>query len=77
MFTIGKGRQRKLAHAGDVIVVPKREVHTFCNASEETELVIEFVLDPASRHTDECYFRKSLSDFPASPSLRHAWTRLL
>ncbi|CAN8102007.1 unnamed protein product [Discula destructiva] len=58
-FTVGGQRtgHERLAHAGDVVVIPKREVHAFCNASEEVELVIEFVLDPSSRRTDECYFR--------------------
>lgn len=60
-FTIGSLRQEQLVHAEDVIVVSRRELHTFCNASEENELVIEFALDPELRRTDECYFRTSLS----------------
>lgn len=48
-----------LATAGAVVVIPRREVHTFCNASAEEELVIEFVLDPiGGRGRDEAYFRK-------------------
>lgn len=50
--------QRLLAGAGQVVVIPRRVAHAFCNASEEAELVVEFVLDPASRETDEAYFRE-------------------
>lgn len=61
-FTLGSSRSRssteKLASAGDVVVIPRRTAHTFCNASEKDELVLEFVLDPASRDTDEAYFRE-------------------
>lgn len=59
-FTIGRGawKEERLAAAGEVVVIPKREAHTFCNASEEAELVIKFTLDPASRETDEAYFRE-------------------
>ncbi|KAF3767333.1 hypothetical protein M406DRAFT_253352 [Cryphonectria parasitica EP155] len=56
-FTLGTNRAERLAAAGEVVVVPRREIHTFCNASEETGLVVEFVLDPVSRGTDEAYFR--------------------
>lgn len=62
-FTMGRRRRQLLAHEGEVVVVPRREAHTFCNASEEEDLVVEFVLDPASRRTDECYFRMSLLGF--------------
>lgn len=58
-FTIGSGQaqQERLVSAGEpVVTIPKRQLHTFCNASEEAELVVEFVLDPASRQTDEAYF---------------------
>lgn len=59
-FTLGRGAggTEKLAGAGEVVVVPRRAAHTFCNASGEEELVVEFVLDPASRDTDEAYFRE-------------------
>lgn len=59
-FTLGSGGQRRerLAPAGEIMVIPRGHVHTFCNASEEAELVVEFVLDPASRDTDEAYFRE-------------------
>ncbi|KUI53684.1 hypothetical protein VP1G_01100 [Cytospora mali] len=62
-FALGSGRQRRhrLASAGEVAVIPGGQVHTFCNASEEAELVVEFVLDPASRETDEAYFHPVLS----------------
>lgn len=60
-FTLGRGPgggTERLAGAGEVVVVPRRAAHTFCNASGEEELVVEFVLDPASRDTDEAYFRE-------------------
>lgn len=59
-FTLGRGPggTERLAGAGEVVVVPRRAAHTFCNASREEELVVEFVLDPASRDTDEAYFRE-------------------
>lgn len=57
-FTIGKDRTKRLASAGEVVIIPRRVVHTFRNASEDSELVIEFVLDPASKGTDEAYFRE-------------------
>ncbi|KAG6366720.1 hypothetical protein INS49_000899 [Diaporthe citri] len=58
-FTLGRGRggTERLAGAGEVVVIPRRAAHTFCNASEEEDLVVEFVLDPASRDADEAYFR--------------------
>lgn len=49
--------QEKVARAGDVVFIPRRAFHTFCNASEEEGLVIEFALDPTSRERDECFFR--------------------
>lgn len=61
-FTFGSGGER-LARAGEVVVVPRRAAHTFCNASGEDELVVEFVLDPGSRDTDEAYFRKQCAAF--------------
>lgn len=55
-FTIdGKGR---LARAGDVVNVPKRAVHTFTNASETEEMIVEFILEPSRRDRDETFFRK-------------------
>lgn len=59
-FTIGRGARKKerLAVAGELVVIPKRKAHTFCNASEEAELVVKFTLDPASSETDEAYFRE-------------------
>lgn len=59
-FTFGRehGGTEKLAGAGEVVVVPRRMAHTFCNASGEEELVVEFVLGPSSRDTDEAYFRE-------------------
>ncbi|KAG8167418.1 hypothetical protein KVR01_003107 [Diaporthe batatas] len=59
-FTLGTSRSpsttERLASAGEVVVIPRRAAHTFCNASEDEELVLEFVLDPASRDADEAYF---------------------
>lgn len=76
-ITIGpfrRQRQVRLASAGDVVVIPRREAHTFCNASEETELVIEFALSPINPRTDEAYFRElnlcfffSFSSHPHAP----------
>lgn len=60
-FTLGgggRGRTEQLAGAGEVVVVPRRAAHTFCNASGDEELVVEFVLEPASRDTDEAYLRE-------------------
>ncbi|KAJ4390089.1 hypothetical protein N0V93_007562 [Gnomoniopsis smithogilvyi] len=57
-FTVGGSRREvRLASGGEVVVIPKREAHTFCNASEEADLVIEFALRPANKRTDEAYFR--------------------
>lgn len=61
-FTLGGGAER-LARAGEVVVVPRRAAHTFCNASGEHELVVEFVLEPGSRDTDEAYFREQRAVF--------------
>lgn len=58
-FTVGSRREEILLLSADpnpTIIIPRRQLHTFCNASEETDLVVEFVLDPASRQTDEAYF---------------------
>lgn len=60
-FTLGsggRGRTEQLAGAGEVVVVPRRAAHTFCNAGGDEELVVEFVLEPASRDTDEAYLRE-------------------
>lgn len=53
-FTIGGEEQ--VASKGDVVVIPTGAFHTFCNASEQAELVVEFFLDPANRERDEAYF---------------------
>jgi quercetin dioxygenase-like cupin family protein len=54
LFTLN--RAERTASAGEVVIIPKRDVHTFRNGSEETELVIEFVLEPSTRKNDEAYF---------------------
>ena len=56
-FTLGD--KEKIAHAGDTVFIPRQQFHTFCNASEETELNVEFVLDPGSRADDEAYFSRT------------------
>lgn len=50
--------KEKIAQAGETVFIPKQQFHTFCNASEETELSVEFVLEPGSRASDEAYFSK-------------------
>lgn len=63
-FTMGsrqQGQVVKLASEGEVVVIPRRQAHTFCNASEESDLVIEFALQPANPRTDEAYFRELLT----------------
>ncbi|EPS29236.1 hypothetical protein PDE_04185 [Penicillium oxalicum 114-2] len=49
--------QKSLRRAGEVIIIPVGAVHTFCNASAEEELVVEFVLEPKWRERDEAFFR--------------------
>lgn len=52
-------RERLVSADGEaIVVIPRGQVHTFRNASDETDLVVEFVLDPSSRNTDEAYFRE-------------------
>ncbi|KAJ5668967.1 hypothetical protein N7462_010037 [Penicillium macrosclerotiorum] len=41
----------------ETMVIAPRTIHTFCNASEVEELVIEFVLEPKSKGRDEAFFR--------------------
>ncbi|KAF2396435.1 hypothetical protein EJ06DRAFT_585299 [Trichodelitschia bisporula] len=45
------------ATAGAQVTVPERAYHSFRNASEENELVIEFVLEPRFQERDESFFR--------------------
>lgn len=68
-FTVGSQRQVRLASEGDIVVIPKREAHTFCNASDKTDLVIEFALQPAYKWNDEAYFRESLSHYEIAPDV--------
>lgn len=67
-FTIGSQKEVRFASAGEVVVILKRQLHTFCNASKDDELVVEFVLDPASRRTDEAYFRRSSIQSDSAPN---------
>jgi mannose-6-phosphate isomerase-like protein (cupin superfamily) len=41
---------------GGVITIQPGQYHTFCNASTEEEMEIEFVLEPETRLRDENYF---------------------
>lgn len=63
-FILGHNKKRvvKFAKAEEEVVIPRREAHTFCNASEDEELVIEFVLAPPLGR-DEAYFRKQQMNF--------------
>ena len=59
---IFKGEE-SLAIPGNVVVIPKREFHTFCNASETHEMSVELVLEPGERERDEEFF----SQLPSLP----------
>ena len=48
--------QVKSASVGDFVTIPRQAFHTFRNASKESDLVIEFVLDPRNRERDEAFF---------------------
>jgi mannose-6-phosphate isomerase-like protein (cupin superfamily) len=60
--------EQQLARPGEKVVIPVQQFHTFCNASEHEDLVVEFVLEPATRNDDEAYFSKELFTY-ASPLL--------
>lgn len=66
-FILGSNRKRvvKIAKVGEEVVIPRREAHTFYNASENEDLVIEFVLDPPLGR-DEAYFRKQPRKLPST-----------
>jgi mannose-6-phosphate isomerase-like protein (cupin superfamily) len=49
-----------VAGAGEVIVIPKKAFHTFCNASETERMRVEFVLEPTRRERDLAFFSKSI-----------------
>lgn len=49
--------RKVIKNAGDVITIPAKAIHTFCNSSQSEELVIEFVLEPQWRERDEAFFR--------------------
>jgi len=57
------GGRRKVAVAGDVVVIPGGQFHTFRNASHRDELVVEFVLEPRDRGRDEQFFSTGLTLF--------------
>jgi mannose-6-phosphate isomerase-like protein (cupin superfamily) len=46
----------RISTAGEKVVIPIQQFHTFCNASENKDLVVEFVLDPGAREDDEAFF---------------------
>jgi mannose-6-phosphate isomerase-like protein (cupin superfamily) len=57
-----------LASQGEVVSIPKKAFHTFCNASETEKMRIEFVLQPTRRERDLEFFSKYL-DFDTSCAL--------
>lgn len=67
-FTLGGGGgAERVAGAGEVVVVPRRAAHAFCNASRAADLVVEFYLDPAAAAAggaDEVYFRALVGPDP-------------
>jgi mannose-6-phosphate isomerase-like protein (cupin superfamily) len=48
--------EERLAGPGDVVTIPMQAFHTFCNASEKDEMVVEFLLEPTARERDEEFF---------------------
>ncbi len=48
--------QVTVASSGETVHIPLAAHHTFRNASSEKELLIEFTLDPTTRHRDESLF---------------------
>jgi mannose-6-phosphate isomerase-like protein (cupin superfamily) len=50
--------QEIIKTSGQTMMIPMKTFHTFCNASPETELVIEFVLQPKWKDRDEAFFRR-------------------
>lgn len=57
-FTLSRQTTTRIAKVGETVVIPKGEAHTFANASNTEELVIEFALDPPRVGRDETYFRE-------------------
>ncbi|KAJ5810671.1 uncharacterized protein N7503_002889 [Penicillium pulvis] len=49
--------QEIIKTSGQTMLIPIKTFHTFCNASAENELVIEFVLEPKWKERDEAFFR--------------------
>lgn len=54
------GGRSEIAVAGDVVIIPEGQFHTFRNASQQDELVVEFVLEPQNRDRDEEFFSTAL-----------------
>jgi len=54
--------KEKIAGVGETVLIPRQQFHTFCNASEEESLSVEFVLDPMMRYHDEAYFSKAAAN---------------
>jgi mannose-6-phosphate isomerase-like protein (cupin superfamily) len=67
-FTLD-GKER-IANAGETVFIPKQQFHTFCNASEEIELSVEFVLEPGTRKNDEAYFSTTSIVHDKVPNLK-------
>lgn len=50
--------QEIIKTSDQTMLIPMKTFHTFCNASAENELVIEFVLEPKWKERDEAFFRR-------------------
>lgn len=50
--------QAHTATPGEVVHIPQQVYHTFRNASESQDLLIEFMLEPQSRKRDEAFFSR-------------------
>ncbi|KAI9930979.1 hypothetical protein ASPWEDRAFT_34502 [Aspergillus wentii DTO 134E9] len=55
------GGEDVLKKAGESMTIPMKAFHTFCNASESEEMVVELVLEPKWRNRDEAFFRNAQS----------------
>jgi len=77
LFTLN-GAEKK-SGAGEVVVIPLGEVHTFRNESEKEELEVEFGLDPGTRNDDEGYFRNTWAyrDDCRKAGISRSWPQVL